>query len=849
MPRNFHKLQNFSGGVNDVKNPRDIGDNELSKAENIMVDERGAIRTIGGEISQSIVGNATAGAVGGYGLAVLESDYETEPLSFTGNGALDIAQSGSVTSLQNGQPIDGITEVGGGAEVSFAGVHGYADEDSIIISGAGDYDGTYTITYVDTLTFSINVQEGNQGSGGSAFFNWDNIANAGDEISITGSVTSDGFYTIVRSSAGTILYVTPQVSGADSNNSATVLVLPKEDVLVVLSDATTAKVDTYSKNQDTWTADQITLDTTSGNLPNRAKTSYYVIDGAIRACDGEFGNASKIQWFGQIKRNHFTGANATAQSDYFNWYAKDNDLAAPTDGEIGDTYPGANTGFDLEILTPANPDSTWQAATYQIASSFIYDGSQESLLYVPSANNTFAVADGDSVTVSVHANTDATGYNPRISGGRAYARIDGSDDAWFLLCDIDMRKGARATLDGTYAAWVDGTSLDTNVDSGLVTSLSQNLDTYESLNGFSNEETSIALGQSGEGWRVGTVANRRAFVANVRRLDPNTGQNKTYGDRITYSEIGKFDTFPESNYMDVVRGDAENYVKVIEYADRLLAFKQNSVQIINISSPSPSGWFLEDNFKYQGVYHSGAVTKTDYGIAWVNESGCYLYDGQKINNLTRDNLDSSTWSTFIGTASNHISIIGFERFKKQLIVMKDCTTTQSDGGDAWLYDFFTRSWVKGLDVFTDSKAYTNFVHDWNGDLVTAYDNSGIMTFVKWSDTSIGVAANGIKIQTKDIDFNEPGRIKKVYGARISYKSTAAQTAPISLLGNNLTTGTQSLTGNFTNSSPAWDILNATLSTATEVQSVAVYVTNPTNTGKIEINDISLDYRTIHRKVT
>ena len=62
-----------------------------------------------------------------------------------------------------------------------------------------------------------------------------------------------------------------------------------------------------------------------------------------------------------------------------------------------------------------------------------------------------------------------------------------------------------------------------------------------------------------------------------------------------YSMPNKFDTFPSYNYIDVVKGDAENYVKLEEFADRLLAFKQKSVQVINISSPSDTNWFLEEN--------------------------------------------------------------------------------------------------------------------------------------------------------------------------------------------------------------------------------------------------------------
>ena len=844
MPKKYLTLNDFSGGVNLIKDPRDLKDNELSKAENIMVDKRGAIRTIGGEASQALIDTNTGTAVGGYGLSVLESDYETEPATANAAEAARVTFDG-IKGIAYSGTIDSVADLGGApneVRITCSATHGMIEGQPVRLDSLGSYTGTHTITNVNGAT-TFDIESASYGDdSGSYQLRMDTLFPAGTELLITNADTSsdEGFCIVLYTDTNGGIYVDKTVS-SDVLTDATITSLPKEDVIVLCADAGSIAVDTYSKNQDTWTADQIDLDTTSGSADNSAKVSYYAIDGAIRACDGEFKNVSKIKWFGQVKRVHF--ADATAETVYYNWYEKDNDLAAPTACAVGDTYPADDAGFDLLILTPTNTDSTWVAATYQVAISYIYDGNQESLLYAPTGTNTFVVADGDSVTASVHAHINA-GYNPRISGGRAYCRIDGSDDPWFLLCDIDMRQGARATLDGTYAAWVDGNTPATDIDSGVVTSLGQNLDTYESLNGFSHEETSITLSQAGEGWKTSCVANRRAFVANVRRYDPATGENKTYSDRIIYSEIGKFDTFPESNYMDVVRGDAENYVKIIEYADRLLAFKQNSVQIINISSPSSSGWFLEDNFKYQGAYHPGAVTKTDYGIAWVNESGCYLYDGQKINNLTRDNLDSSTWSTFIGTASNHISIIGFERFKKQLIIMKDCTTNQADGGDAWIYDFFTRSWVKGLDVFTDSKAYTNFVHDWNGDLVTAYDNSGTMTFMKWSDASN--ATSLIEFRTKDIDFGNPGQLKKIYRIYVTYKASGSLTTPMRYLINGGAGAGTAFTGNFATKTN-WDVLVATATPFT-CQSLQL-VFDASSSTKIDINDITILYRPIYRRVS
>ena len=103
------------------------------------------------------------------------------------------------------------------------------------------------------------------------------------------------------------------------------------------------------------------------------------------------------------------------------------------------------------------------------------------------------------------------------------------------------------------------------------------------------------------------------------------------------------------------------------------------------------------------------------------------------------------------------------------------------------------------------------------------------------------------MKTKDIDFGDPSRIKKVYGVRVTHKSSAAQTAPISYTTDGGSSFTN-FTGNFISTS-AWDVLHATPAAPVECQSMQIKVTNPTNTGTININDISIEYRAIHRGVT
>ena len=342
-----------------------------------------------------------------------------------------------------------------------------------------------------------------------------------------------------------------------------------------------------------------------------------------------------------------------------------------------------------------------------------------------------------------------------------------------------------------------------------------------------------------------------------------------------YSMPNKFDTFPSYNYIDVVKGDAENYVKLEEFADRLLAFKQKSVQVINISSPSDTNWFLEENVKHNGVQHPSAVVRTDYGLCWVNENGCYIYDGRSITNLIDNKLVetsqdiSSEYSTFPPSWSEHIyssglvgySILAYEKRKKQLIVMKDCSGTNHSGqygngildsnteinsGDAYIYDFKARAWTFNSDVFTDQKKYTNFVTDWQGNLFFAYQDSTNVEMRYWKNDDNSTTRSNTLIMTKDIDFGDPSRIKKIYNIYISYKSSTTSVNMRYMLDNSGTTTVITSNVSFSSTND-YKIAKVSLSTPVECQSIRIWLNG--NFSQFEINDISIDYRPIYRKVS
>jgi len=525
---------------------------------------------------------------------------------------------------------------------------------------------------------------------------------------------------------------------------------------------------------------------------------------------------------------------------------------------------GFNIGVsEVDSVSTASPSGQWEAGTYEFYQTFVYDSEQESLpLQMGDGAATTslaafnAIASGDrSFVVSVYADVF---YNGRISGGRIYTRLKDTDDDLVLFADIDIVKGVRLTIDGGHSPWVyDSADEDGYYVSNLI-SENPNLDTYNTINGFSPDIHFNAMGGRNEIYKTSIISNRRAFIANVKIKGSNIELQK-HGDRIMYSELGKFDTFPEHNFIDVSKGDYGEYVMLESYADRLLAFKHNLVHVINISSPSVANWFLEDTIKHFGVNHKFSVTKTNNGVAWLSDNGCYLYNGETVNLLGRKLAVSSpsytgtnvNWQAWYrGTANIKDVMLGYDPISNSLIMFRSPDDNSDYSNTGWIYDFDTDGWAYHTKIFTDSENYTNFITDWNNNLTLGYtDASSNTSFSKFLPVSKSLQNQ--EFVTRDIDFGHPGIVKKIYKVTVTYRSDASVTTPFTYAIDGKqdfsSSGGGTFTGNFADTSDKWDIVTLTPSSTISCQSIQIKFANGSSDGIFEVNDMSIQYRAIGNK--
>jgi hypothetical protein len=234
-----------------------------------------------------------------------------------------------------------------------------------------------------------------------------------------------------------------------------------------------------------------------------------------------------------------------------------------------------------------------------------------------------------------------------------------------------------------------------------------------------------------------------------------------YGDRILKSNAGQYDFFPENHYVEVGINDGDEIIKLESFADRILNFKKKMLYVINVSKEYES---LEDIFFGKGIDYQTQSCHTPYGIAFLNESGCYLYS-DALNDLIEDRLSTDEWSSFLGSHS----MIAFNPIKSQLVCISDIST-MSDA-KVLIYDFKTTSWFYGTDRFTGE--------DGSSTNISLSSDGEIQFFVgeelyKWDSTPTTGTATMI---TKDLDLGNPAVDSRIHSVYINYRNGSGSLAP------------------------------------------------------------------------
>ena len=237
MPKQIYKIDNFHGGLNTNADPRDIADNEFPSATDVMVDELGTLRTLGGTTAHP---------------------------SETGAGS--VSHANEITPGYGLFPWKADRKLSHVAIADYHGTHTGSDHSTVMT----DSSATFPINALVGAT----IQNTTDGSSGVITANTSTTVTVG---SLTGGTDN---------------------SWDDADNDAykiTDIPTTGESYLAFSDSDATGTVKLYAMGSDTWGAPIANRNDISGGT---RKDVFYAVDGALRVCDGIFENDNTSKFHG-----------------------------------------------------------------------------------------------------------------------------------------------------------------------------------------------------------------------------------------------------------------------------------------------------------------------------------------------------------------------------------------------------------------------------------------------------------------------------------------------------------------------------------------------------------------------
>jgi len=449
----------------------------------------------------------------------------------------------------------------------------------------------------------------------------------------------------------------------------------------------------------------------------------------------------------------------------------------------------------------------WEERIYKLGVSSVNIFDEESSININDDNigvtavaETSAITAGQCPYVTVYVGYDVAKdeYRKKLK----YYMKDNNSDIWYLQFYIDLDKNKIFSTTSNYSSTGvnDKGNQCYEYDIPREKILNYNeVDSYESQTLVSQELNDNELTCN---YKASVVANSRLYVGNIKQ------NGKIYSDRMIKSPIGKYNILPKSNFIDVAINDGDEITALEYYKDKLLQYKKRKVFVINTSGDYE---FLEDTFDNVGVEAPYQVCKTPFGIAWANQSGLYLYNGQNLTNLIKNKIPNNADDAIIPNNywkfdddPNSLSkpLIGYDSITKDIVIkfgLSTATTTSVSIPDGYVYNlesgtwYFTSKSMNGIAKHANSPNCSNFATDSKGNLIlyTVADSGlsgidvNINDILKWKHTKatddslcnrLGITGSSINTKvlyftTKDYTFGPINSKDKIYKVYITYKST------------------------------------------------------------------------------
>jgi hypothetical protein len=386
-----------------------------------------------------------------------------------------------------------------------------------------------------------------------------------------------------------------------------------------------------------------------------------------------------------------------------------------------------------------------------------------------------------------------------------YSDTDVTFDDKYLLFEIDFKKGLRIAGKDNYKAFAFTVQYDASnaiVGHGSLDAAQENAHkqfcypaSYKdnsdctTINGKTDIQSMpldepyiysqpTSIGRPGTGYKTSTILNRRCYIGNISYYDDDN-KRLVKNDTVLKSAVNEFDTFEIDRRLDVEINDGDDIIKLASVGDKLLEFKRKTLYIINTSRDIE---FLEASLLFKGVEKDYHVVEGDGFVAWFNKYGVYVYDGNNFNDILVDQeTGQKKLDDWVNNYYNDKAMIGYIP-NRQTLIISNASGLGNDTGvhkqKVLTIDLKSLGWNFGKYRLTTEQR-TNFQNLNDGTLIW-YDRAqsgGSVTYdlSYWREapsklqSSTNIVSDPF-IKTPSYVFNAPNMDKVITTVYISYKN-------------------------------------------------------------------------------
>lgn len=733
MPKKALNIENFSGGLNNNTNTRDVTSQELIVLNGADIETPGKVRLMGSVNDVSVGSDNDHISLTnpydfnyGNGLLCLNQDRKIDSSSNTDNTEYLFINDPSVKKVRMFNKTDSsIISVSDNRNINYgstaASVEYMVIDGEVRVSPYVNLDGTSgtpfpTDNRIKVLKF-LNTRKrlGVSDTG---------VANAPDINYNKVFVSDNAFIAPIKARATTDVsadrhYGYPDGYGYDVESE-------------MGSSWFHADYDSEATCNTTFAEANID-DTYSYSVNVNAATASAVMDGHSEWSGGIYGGIELAIW---------TGNEVDANSSVYNWYSTQSD----------------------------NPNR------YEIFASNIY-GTQESVpVHLGKVINQAITGQTEDKKIKMnYCMMGRVPNKPSQTGINYYwaRRKDGEIGQKYLLFEINFEKGYRKGGDDTWNIFHEKVASGGSFfyvsnqysHSGVANTISSLNKTLQEMpeNEPYVEKSNTVIGRLGTGYKTSAVVNRRAYVGNVAYYKDKTDNNSyitVANDTILKSPVNQFDYFSKYSKIDVEINDGDDIIKLASVGDKLLEFKRNSLYIINCSRDIE---YLEGKFKHKGVEKDYHVIEGEGFVAWINRFGAYIYNGESVQNILYNELGQKRLSSWNSSYYHSDNILGYLPHKQSLFVA-------NKNGKVLMYDLKSNSWQYSSNRFP-ANDITNSVTTNDGSLVWFEKDSNVLKMHTWNDiaSDLTLSDGTVVLQTKDFTMQTPDIRKKIHSIYINYK--------------------------------------------------------------------------------